>query len=117
MRARRFRLALSILALAAMFIGGLAFAQSDKSAPKPVVKSDHHPATGALGPTGAVGAGGEGPAPTDHVPFPGGDQLAVITGGTLGVSVGGPDGFGEGLCPWGGAVLCIASDDPRLKGN
>ncbi len=48
--------------------------------------------TGPTGVTGAVGFGGEGPAPTDNVPFPGGDQLAVLTGGTLGVSVGGPDG-------------------------
>jgi len=41
MRARRLRLTLSGLALAAMFIGGLAFVQSDKSAPKPAVRPDH----------------------------------------------------------------------------
>jgi hypothetical protein len=54
--------------------------------------------TGPAGPTGSTGAlgmtgpGGRGPSPTDNVPFPGGDQLAVLTGGTLGTTVGSDDG-------------------------
>jgi hypothetical protein len=54
--------------------------------------------TGAIGPAGATGAvgltgpGGRGPSPTDNIPFPGGDQLAVLTGGTLGLTVGSDDG-------------------------
>jgi len=54
--------------------------------------------TGETGPvgfpgvTGATGAGGVGPSPTNNVPFPGGDQLAVLTGGTLGATVGSDDG-------------------------
>lgn len=53
-------------------------------------------ATGATGLTGAIGIGGMGPAGSTlnplPVPFPGGDQLAVLSGGTLGVSVGTDDG-------------------------
>jgi len=45
-----------------------------------------------IGNTGATGVGGSGPSPTDNVPFPGGDQLTVLTGGTLGVTVGTDDG-------------------------
>jgi len=54
--------------------------------------------TGVTGPTGFIGligptgAGGRGPSPTDNIPFPGGDQLAVLTGGTLGLTVGSDDG-------------------------
>jgi len=51
--------------------------------------------TGPQGPTGltgATGVGGMGPSPTDNIPFPGGDQLAVLTGGTLGLTVGSDDG-------------------------
>jgi len=47
---------------------------------------------GIIGPTGATGTGGMGPSPTDTIPFPGGDQLAVLTGGTLGLTVGSDDG-------------------------
>jgi len=47
---------------------------------------------GATGVGGATGAGGRGPSPTDNIPFPGGDQLAVLTGGTLGQTVGSDDG-------------------------
>lgn len=47
---------------------------------------------GLTGVTGATGAGGRGPSPTDNLAFPGGDQLAVLTGGTLGVTVGSDDG-------------------------
>jgi hypothetical protein len=47
---------------------------------------------GLTGVTGATGAGGSGPSPTDNIPFPGGDQLAVLTGGTLGATVGSDDG-------------------------
>jgi Collagen triple helix repeat (20 copies) len=48
--------------------------------------------TGFTGLTGATGTGGVGPSPTDNIPFPGGDQLAVLTGGTLGATVGSDDG-------------------------
>src|SRR5258708_22070723 len=54
--------------------------------------------TGETGPTGVTGAigltgpGGNGPSPTDNIPFPGGDQLAVLTCGSLGVTVGSDDG-------------------------
>ena len=47
---------------------------------------------GTTGNTGPTGAGGRGPSPTDNVPFPGGDQLTVLTGGTLGLTVGTDDG-------------------------
>lgn len=49
-------------------------------------------ATGATGPVGGTGAGGRGPSPTDNLPYPGGDQLAVLTGGSLGATVGSDDG-------------------------
>jgi hypothetical protein len=48
--------------------------------------------TGLKGLTGATGTGGVGPSPTNNVPYPGGDQLAVLTGGTLGQTVGSDDG-------------------------
>ena len=48
--------------------------------------------TGFTGLTGATGTGGVGPSPTNNIPFPGGDQLAVLTGGTLGATVGSDDG-------------------------
>lgn len=51
--------------------------------------------TGVIGPTGSVGPtgdGGKGPSPTDNLAYPGGDQLAVLTGGTLGATVGSDDG-------------------------
>jgi len=58
-------------------------------------------ATGATGPTGASGIGGSGPAgelPPLSRPFPGGDQLAVLVGGTLGTTVGGdPAPSSEGI--------------------
>jgi hypothetical protein len=47
--------------------------------------------TGSIGPTGPIGGtgnGGRGPSPTDNLAYPGGDQLAVLTGGTLGNTVG-----------------------------
>src|SRR5215472_1988925 len=39
---------------------------------------------GATGVGGATGADGRGPSPTDNIPFPGGDQVAVLTGGHWG---------------------------------
>ncbi len=54
--------------------------------------------TGLIGPTGPIGfvgstgTGGRGPSPTDNLPYPGGDQLAVLTGGNLGATVGSDDG-------------------------
>ena len=48
--------------------------------------------TGLTGNTGPTGNGGRGPSPTNNVSFPGGDQLAVLTGGTLGLTVGSDDG-------------------------
>ena len=48
--------------------------------------------TGFTGLTGATGTGGVGPSPTNNIPFPGGDQLAVLTGGSLGATVGSDDG-------------------------
>jgi len=51
--------------------------------------------TGSIGPTGPVGGtgnGGMGPSPTDNLAYPGGDQLAVLTGGNLGATVGADEG-------------------------
>ena len=48
--------------------------------------------TGVTGEIGPTGPGGNGPSPTDSIAFPGGDQLAVLTGGTLGATVGSDDG-------------------------
>ena len=53
--------------------------------------------TGFTGLTGATGEGGRGPSPTDNIPYPGGDQLAVLTGGTLGLTVGSDDGPTPGV--------------------
>jgi Collagen triple helix repeat (20 copies) len=47
---------------------------------------------GNTGPIGNTGPGGKGPSPTDNIAYPGGDQLAVITGGTLGATVGADEG-------------------------
>jgi hypothetical protein len=88
--------------------------------------------TGAQGPTGQNGSGPVGPGGVASRDWPGGDQLAVITGGTLGLRVGSDDGPGGqtiadvdlggderaiAMGPGNGAERAVCNTDPTGPAN